>query len=60
MCVVRSSGRACQKYRIQLLVDDGEGDEVKPWRNSVPAEIDLFDKVTVKPTGTIMLKPPWL
>lgn len=33
---------------------------MKPWRNSVPAEIDLFDRVTVKPTGTILLKPPWL
>lgn len=35
--------------------------ELQPWRNSEPFVIDLlFDRVTMKLTGTILLKLTWI
>lgn len=46
---------------IQLHMDDGEGDGVATMEESSTVEIDLlFDRVTMKLTGTILLKPTWL
>lgn len=55
---MRPLGRA---HQIQLHMDDGKGDGIATMEEFSTVEIDLlFEGVTMKLTGTILLKPTWL